>query len=366
MGLTEQAARIFFSGFSPSRRWERNADQSIGKVMSSISNPLSPTAEHSDQTALACYLRTVVAIGNCMAEVCPSVGAMYRDRLLKLPRRLGFDATPQALEQSRDAVETDLLEYSRTASAWTTAGSNHAAMLLEHLRETEETLIASADLQTAFIDDLAEHIATTAEVDEEAQLRISVKRYASGLSAYARRARTEKLASIEDLRQRRKEIEAWLAEATASTFIDPETGLLNRAAAEVRLETSIGKKQPFCVIVAARTEDSPTQRRPGGGPVMKELGDKFAAAIRPYDMIFRWSEDQLVTIFEATATDIAARVQQISGWLGDGACGLEIEGETPALKTHTTVYVVEYLDGEAAGQLIVRIESETRQEVAVR
>ncbi len=82
---------------------------------------------------------------------------------------------------------------------------------------------------------------------------------------------------------------------------------------------------------------------------MKELGDKFAAAIRPYDMIFRWSEDQLVTIFEATATDIAARVQQIGGWLGDGTCGLEIEGETPALKTHTAVYVVEYLDGEAAG-----------------
>jgi GGDEF domain-containing protein len=301
-----------------------------------------------------------------MAEVCPSVGAMYRDRLLKLPRRLGFDATPQALEQSRDAVETDLLEYSRTASAWTTAGSNHAAMLLDHLRETEETLIASADLQTAFIDDLAEHIATTAEVDEEAQLRMSIKRYAAGLSAYARRARTEKLASIEDLRQRRKEIEAWLAEATASTFIDLETGLLNRAAAEVRIETEIGKRQPFCVVVAARTGEGSTRLGSAAGHIMKELGDKFAAAIRPYDMIFRWSEDQLVTVFEATAADIAARVQQISGWLGNSARGLEIEGETPAPKTHTTVFVVEYVTGEATGQLIARIESETRQEMAVR
>jgi GGDEF domain-containing protein len=301
-----------------------------------------------------------------MAEVCPSVGAMYRDRLLKLPRRLGFDATPQALEQSRDAVETDLLEYSRTASAWTSAGSNHAAMLLDHLRETEETLIASADLQTAFIDDLAEHISTTAEVDEEAQLRMSVKRYAAGLSAYARRARTEKLASIEDLRQRRKEIEAWLAAATASTFIDLETGLLNRAAAEVRIETEIGKKQPFCVIVAARTEEGSTRLRSGAGHIMKELGDKFAAAIRPYDMIFRWSEDQLVTVFEATATDIAARVQQISGWLEDSASVPKIEGETRALKAHSTVFVVEHVAGEATSQLLARIESETRQEVAVR
>ena len=116
------------------------------------------TAGHMEQTALSCYLSTVVAIGNCMAEVCPSVGSMYRDRLLKLPRRLGFEATAQSLEQSCDAVKTDLLEYSRTASAWTSAGSNHASTLLAHLRETEDTLVASTDLQNAFLDDLAQHI----------------------------------------------------------------------------------------------------------------------------------------------------------------------------------------------------------------
>jgi GGDEF domain-containing protein len=317
--------------------------------MTSTFDPPAPNSEPLEQTALSCYLSTVVAIGNCMAEVCPSVGAMYRDRLLKLPRRLGFDATPQALEQSRVAVETDLLEYSRTASAWTRAGSNHAALLLDHLRETEETLIASADLQSAFLDDLAEHIATTAEVDEVAQIRTSFKRYAAGLGAYARRARTEKLAAIEDLRRRREEIQAWLAEATASTFIDHETGFLNRAAAEVRIETEIGKSLPFCIIVVGRTAEGAIS----ASELMRDLGEKLAATIRPYDMIFRWSQDQLMTVFEAAGSDIAARVQQIGGWLGDAA----------DVKTHTSVYVVEHRDGEPAGQLIARIEAEARQEV---
>jgi GGDEF domain-containing protein len=316
----------------------------------------SPATETVEQTALACYLSTVVAIGNCMAEVCPSVGAMYRDRLLKLPRRLGFDATPQALEQSRDAVETDLMEYARTASAWTRAGSNHAALLLEHLHETEETLVASADLQCAFLDDLAEHIATTAEVDEVDQIRTSFKRYAAGLSAYARRARTEKLEAIEALRRRREEIEAWLAEATASTFIDHETGFLNRGAAEVRIETEIDKELPFCVIVVARTEESST---PAAGH-MKDLGEKLAATIRPYDMIFRWSPNQFVTVFEASASDIWRRVQQIGGWLGDG------NGETSVAKAHVAVSVVEHIPGEPLDQLIARVEAESRQEVAAQ
>jgi hypothetical protein len=301
-----------------------------------------------------------------MAEVCPSVGAMYRDRLLKLPRRLGFDATPQALEQSRDAVATDLLEYSRTASAWTAAGSNHATVLLEHLRETEETLVASADLQSAFLDDLAEHIGTSAEVDEEAQLRSSFKRYAAGLSAYARKARTEKLAAIEDLRQRRQEIEAWLAEATASTFIDLETGFLNRAAAELRIVTEIGKEQPFCVIAAGWTEEGSTHSDSAAGQILKELGERLAATIRPYDIIFRWSQNQLVTVFGATAADISARIHQIGGWLGEGACAVKIEGETSVVKTHADVSVVEYVPGEPCEHLIARIESESRQEVAAR
>jgi hypothetical protein len=332
--------------------------------MSSTSDSLGPNEQQVEQTALACYLSTVVAIGNCMAEVCPSVGAMYRDRFLKVPRRLAFDATPEALQRSREAVETDLLEYSRTASAWTAAGSNHAALLLEHLRSTEETLVASADLQSAFLDDLAEHIATTAEVDEMEQIRISFKRYAAGLSAYARRARTEKLAAIEDLRQRRQEIEAWLAEATASNFIDHETGFLNRAAAEVRIATEIGKKQPFCVILVAQMEEDSAQ--PAVGQVMKHLGEKLAATIRPYDMIFRWSQNQFVTVFEATSTEIAARVQQIGGWLGEGTCAVEIDGEASVVKTHTAVFVVERAPGETADSLIARIESEARQELTAR
>lgn len=330
------------------------------------SETLTANAETVEQTALACYLSTVVAIGNCMAEVCPSVGAMYRDRLLKLPRRLAFDATPQALEQSRYAVETDLLEYARTAGAWTRAGSSHASVLLEHLRETEETLVASADLQSAFLADLAEHIATTAEVDEIAQIRTSFKRYAAGLHAYARRARTEKMEAVEDLRRRRQEIEAWLAEATASIFIDHETGFLNRAAAEVRIETEIGKNLPFCVIVVGRTQEDGALERTAADQIVRDLGEKLAATIRPYDMIFRWSQDQLMTVFEASATDIAARVRQIGGWLGDGTCAVEIDGNIAVAKTHTTVIVVEHLDGESTGHLIARIESETHQEMAAQ
>jgi GGDEF domain-containing protein len=301
------------------------------------SQPDSPTPESADQTALACYLGAVVAIGNCMAEVYPPVGTMYRDRLLKLPRRLGFDATPAALQQSRDAVETDLVEFAAAAGAFIRAGLDRATQLQDQLQSTEEILSAAADLQQAFMIDLAEHLEASAEVDDEAQLRRSFHRYAAGLRAYSRRTNTEKQALSDDLRQRRAEIESWLTAAAASDFVDEETGLLNRAAAERRIQTEIGKQIPFCVILVESDVESDQDLKP--------LADNLAATVRPYDLIFRWSANQLMTVFEAPESGVTARVNQIAGWLGDGK------------NANRRVSMVEHLNQESASNLIGRLEN---------
>lgn len=327
------------------------------------STPDSPNSEASEpkaeQTALACYLRTVVAIGNSVAEICPPVGAIYRERLLKLPRRLGFGATPQVLEQSREAVETDLLEYTKTAGAWIQNGSNHAASLLDQLRTTEETLSAAADLERAFLDDMADQMQVSAEVDTEAQLRASFVRYASGLRAYCRRTKTDTLAMIAELVRCREEIEAWLSEEAVSSFTDPSTGLLNRAAAERRLETEISRQRPFCVLSVGWNEVDPMPapaRKACEGQIMTELADRLGTTIRPYDLIFRWSDNQLITIFQAPESGIATRTRQIAAWLGNPDYAVDIEGNPAIVKTRTFVSLVEHKTSDSPGELVARIE----------
>jgi GGDEF domain-containing protein len=314
------------------------------------SQPDSPTSEtarqNADRAALACYLSAVVAIGNCVAEVFPPAGTMYRDRLLKLPRRLGFDATPAALQQSREAVETDLVEFAAAAGAWIGAGLRRAEQIRDRLHASEEMWSAAAELQQAFLDDLAEHLETSAEVDEEAQLRRSFHRYAAGLRAYSRRTNTERLAAIDDLRRRQGEIDSWLAEAAVSDFVDPETGLMNRVAAERRIETEIGKQIPFCTVLVESTGEGES------GQIMKHLADRLAATVRPYDVIFRWSEHQLMTVFEAPESDITARVSQIAGWLHDG---------TLATGVSLVEHGVGRIGKESTAALIERIESAGRQ-----
>ena len=87
-------------------------------------------AQGEQQSALTCYQSAILAIAKCMAEVCPRVGLVYNHRLLRLPRRLGFDATPEALAASREAVEADIAEYGQAASAWINAGVELAHEIL--------------------------------------------------------------------------------------------------------------------------------------------------------------------------------------------------------------------------------------------
>jgi GGDEF domain-containing protein len=323
----------------------------------------------NEERALACYLSVVVAIGKCIGEVCPSVGAAYRDRLLKLPRRLGFDATPQTLDQSRDAVETDLAEFTRTASAWFKAGSSHAQQLLPHITTVAETIGAAAELHIEFLQDLAEHMTASAELDDEAQIRSALKNYAAGLSAYARRSRAEKVSSLADLDHRRAELEKWLAEETTSRLVDTATGLPNRKAAEYRIETQIDKQKPFCAVLVAWTGTGSILQRlgpEGADQLIKELGERLAASIRPYDIVFRFARDQILTVFEASAEEVAPRCHQIAGWLRGEPYTVEIAGKRTKVEAQTSVTVFEYTAGETVAQFASRIESNTRHELAVR
>src|SRR5712692_7616754 len=73
------------------------------------------TALHS---AVTCYLSTLLAVANCLKEACPEVGEPYRHRLSRLRSRLAFDANPEAIEEGRAAVESELKEYAARVAAY--------------------------------------------------------------------------------------------------------------------------------------------------------------------------------------------------------------------------------------------------------
>src|ERR1700739_78076 len=172
------------------------------------------------QSALTCYQSAILAIAKCMAEVCPRVGLVYNHRLLRLPRRLGFDATPQALAASREAVEAGLAGYRPGASAWINSGVELAHEILAMAGKATDSDGHTDELHAAMMEELAEQMEISAEVDDATQVRIALKRYATGLRSYVQRRKKEQPPVLTELQGRAEALAEWLGSASPTNIID--------------------------------------------------------------------------------------------------------------------------------------------------
>jgi diguanylate cyclase (GGDEF)-like protein len=322
-------------------------------------------SDGQQQSALTCYQSAILAIAKCMAEVCPRVGLVYNHRLLRLPRRLGFDATPEALAASREAVEADVAEYGQAASAWISGGVELAQEILAAAGKMTESGSHTDELHAAMMEDLAEQMEISAEVDDATQVRTALKRYATGLRSYVQRRKKEKPPSLAEVTDRAEALAEWLGSASPAHIIDSLTGLLNRHEAERQLHLYLKRDKPFCVLLFEWTEARsvpPQFGRSGADQILKALGDRLITLVRPRDVVYRWSQDQLAVIFECAGEEALARSVKIADWLSSKYSAV-VDGIVWKVEAQAEVAVIERQAGEALQFFIQRIDAALKPEV---
>ena len=323
-------------------------------------------ANGEQQSALTCYQGAILAIAKCMAEVCPRVGLVYNHRLLRLPRRLGFDATPGALAASREAVEADLAEYGQAASAWINAGIELAQEILTTAGKATGGDGHNDELHAAMMEELAEQMEISAEVDDSTQVRTALKRYATGLRSYVHRRKKETPPALSDLQRRVEALADWLGNASPANIIDSLTGLLNRDEAERQLQAYLKREKPFCVLLFEWNEVHsvpPQFGRSGADQILKALGDRLITLVRPRDVVYRWGQDQLAVIFECAGAEAIARSIKIADWLSSKYSAV-VDGIVWKVEAQAAVAVVEPKPNEALKDFIQRIDAALKPELA--
>jgi GGDEF domain-containing protein len=299
------------------------------------------------EAALTCYLSVMLAMAKSMRAVCSRAGLIYGNRLTRLPRRLGFEATPEALEESRVVLEAELAEYTEATSAWLDDGSKLAREIVAIIGGLERSANESQNLHAAMLEDLAEQMAASAEVDTASDVRVSLKRYALGLRSYLQRRQVESRASVKDLQCRAEQLAEWLARADPSHSTDAVTGLPNRAETERQLEACLDGGKPVSVLVFGWSA--------AADGIAKQLADRLADLVRPRDIVGRWSPNQFAVIFACPAEEATERAGRIAGWLSDDYSAV-VDGVVTSIQARVTVVVVERLPEETVANLVHRID----------
>lgn len=334
--------------------------------MTPADSPHLSSPDGEEQSALTCYQSAILAIAKSMAEVCPRVGLVYNHRLFRLPRRLGFDATPQALAASREALEADVAEYSQAASAWVKAGVELAQEVITAAGHASDNDGHNDELHAAMMEELAEQMEISAEVDDAIQVRTALKRYATGLRSYIKRRKKETPLPLTELQRRAEALADWLGSSSPSNIIDPLTGLLNRQEGERQLQAYLKRDKPFCVLVFEWSEAHsvpPQFGRSGADQILKALGDRLITLVRPRDVVYRWGEDQLIVIFECAGQEATSRSLKIAEWLSSKYSAV-VDGIVWKVEAQAAVAVVEPKPNEPLPDFILRIDKALRAEVA--
>jgi len=329
-------------------------------------HPEAPSPAHlssQQDIALTCYLSVMLAMARSMRAVCSRAGLIYGDRLMRLPRRLGFDSTPEALEESRRALEAELAEYTEVTSAWLDAGSKVAREIVDIVEGLDQQASESQNLHAAMLEDLAEQMAEFAEVATPSDVRNALKRYAMGLRSYLHRRDVESRASLKDLQCRANQFAEWLARADPSHSTDPVTGLPNRLETERQLEACWHFGRPVSVLVFEwKGEDAATTAE-ARQAIAKQLADRLADLVRPRDVVGRWGPSQLAVIFECRGAEAMQRAGSIADWLTGGYSAV-VDGAVATIHARVTVKVIERLPEETVAHLVDRIEQLRQEESA--
>ncbi len=323
--------------------------------------PQPANVSSRESVALTCYLSAMLAMAKSMRDVGSKAGLIYGDRLTRLPRRLGFDSTPESLEDSREMLEADLVEYTEATRDWLDAGSNLAREIVTAIAAIDSFVIESQHLHAAMLEDLAEQMAVSAEVDAGSDLRAALKRYSMGLRSYLQRRRLESGSSLKDLQCRANELAQWLARADPSNSTDLTTGLPNRAEFERRLQACWSALKPVSALVFEWKEAEPATAAGVAHATARQLADRLADLVRPRDVVGRWGPNQFALIFECSGREAMQRAGRIAEGL-TGCYSAILDGAVATTDVEVTVSVIEQLPGETVAELIHRMEKPGRIE----
>ncbi len=288
--------------------------------------------------AVRSFLSTVVAISECLAEICPEVGLAFRNRWRRLPQRLAFDLSAKELEVSRQAFEKDIQTFGRFTQQYLNDGLPLIASVAATGSTVLETVLDRTASYTVLLETLADSIESAGDLENPADMRKSLEHQAAGLRACARQAESELIPLITRVRDLVRDCERVLAQTKAAVVVDAETGFLNAFGFLEHLEAEFGDGlHKVCVLLidCPATANGEICNEDDFKQIVPRLAARIAEQFRPTDSIGRLGH-KFAILFAGRIAQAQGREEQItrslSGNYAAGARKVVVKAEIQILE----------------------------------
>jgi len=300
-------------------------------------------ADELAQAAVKCYLSTMIAVAESMAEVCPDIGLAYQKRLQRIPMRLGFHLTPKTLEESRSTLEAEIKQFSEITAEYMRCAPPALERVIASGGTVVNAIAESASTLVNGLQSLADRIDVAVDLDDLAEIRKLLKHQSGGLKTCAQRIEQILVPSVAELQNHLNDSRQNLEKVRDFVTVDPVTRLANRMGFEQQLDYWIAKHRPFCLVVLECGKEQITQKiltKEQIGYAVSQIAMRLGTEFRPNDVLCRLDLNRFGVIFDGDIVIARVRAPQIARNL-TGKYSL-VEGEAgKKVKFEVTVEVIE-------------------------
>src|SRR5260370_14634190 len=316
--------------------------------------PSTPNgAEELAQVAIKCYLSTMVAVAEAMAEVCPEIGLGYQKRLQRLPMRLGFHLTTKTLEESGSTLEAEIKQFSEIAAEYVRCAPPALERVIASGAPVVDAIAESASSLVNGLQSLADRIDVALDLDDLVEIRRLLKHQSGGLKTCAQRIEQTLMPSATELQNHLNCSRQNLEKIRDFVTVDPVTRLANRMGFEQQLDYWIAKDRPFCLVVLECGKEQISQKiltKEQIGYAVSQIARRLGSEFRPNDVLCRLDLNRFGVIFDGDVVIARVRAPQIARNL-TGKYAL-VEGEAgKKVKFEVTVEVIEHQNREVTDLL---------------
>jgi diguanylate cyclase (GGDEF)-like protein len=305
-------------------------------------------------TALDCYLASILGIAETVASLCGDIGASCHDQLLRLRSRVAFHPSVQTLEESRNALHSELVDFSGKARQYNNVLAEDVAKALALLAQSESAVAVRNEKyieRLALFVDQMEQVARSGDRALAAGQAVELRGFVESMEQDGRAANAHLQAKLAEFQDKLREVE-FLAS------VDPLTGIANRREFNRQLEARVAASREFCVLLFDLNTFQRVNYDHGhlcGDEILKQLGNRLSTHVRPRDFVCRWGGDEFVAILECPLAIADVRAEEIATLLS-GVYKVVLEAKQVNVTIGVSVGVVERMPSETAEQIFHRAD----------
>ncbi|MEQ1884971.1 MAG: GGDEF domain-containing protein [Bryobacteraceae bacterium] len=248
---------------------------------------------------VAAYLNTIRVVSECLESACPEVGRPYHSRIMRLRSRAAFQATPQAIHESAEALRLELQSYSTASSRFLDSQNRELRHSVATLEQAAEKLALSVEHFSTDLRRLADQIESAAVGEDSGPL------YARALRTSVDAMAADSVALMMEARRNLHESGLRLAEAQIT---DDATGVISRSEmlrqVQARRDGDIGFT-PIVITLSDEADDA----------VMQQAAAKITNRFRHNDVLGRWGEREFLLLFHGEPGLAQYRMEQVLPFL---------------------------------------------------